>query len=458
MTSTVADPGRTSGVRHWSALGLLCTAFFVDVLASTAVFTAGPAIAASLDLSPVGLQWTFTAYALPAASLLLLGGRLSDRFGARSLLVVGLVLLVVASAVCGAATTGGVLLAGRVVQGVSAALTMPAALALVITTFAEPAERNRALAVWAAVGGIGATAGLVLGGLVTDGVGWRWVFWATIPVGLVGIALAPVLLRRSRRRPVGLDISGAALVTVGLAALVYGVSRVATVGWRHAETLGPMVLGVVLCGAFVVVEGRSADPLVPLRLFASRSLVAGNVALVVAGMCVDGLLFTVTTLTQTGLGWSAWDFAALASLMTVVSSAASWNAQRRIGVVGTRGVAASGMGLLALTGLTMAASTGGTQPAYLLAVGMLLFGAGMGGAFVAGSVAALSDVGEADSGIAAALQNVSFGVGTTLGVAVLATVAAATDDYGVAFVAGAALATLGLVAVLVLMPRATSRR
>jgi MFS family permease len=362
------------------------------------------------------------------------------------------VLLVVASTVCGAATTAEVLMAGRVVQGVSAALTMPAALALVITTFAEPAERNRALAAWSAVGGIGATAGLLLGGLVTDGAGWRWVFWANVPIGLVILMLVPVLLRAAPRHPARLDVPGAAVVSLGLAAVVYGVSRVPTLGWWHPETVGLMALGVVLCGVFVLVEARTDEPLVPLHLFRNRLLVAGNVTLVVAGMCVDGLLFTVTNLTQTGLGWSAREFALLTSVMTIVSTGTAWIAQRRVGAVGTRPVAATGMALLVLTGLTMAAGTDGTRPAYLLSVGMLFFGAGMGAAFVAGSIAALSDVDEADSGIAAGLQNVSFGVGTTLGVAVLATVAAASDGYWPALLAGAVLATVGLMTVTYLMP------
>ena len=445
--------------RQWVALAVLCCAFFIEVLATTSVFTAGPEIAEALGLSSSELQWTFTVCTLPAAALLLLGGRLADRYGARRLFVVGLLLLTVASAICGAAGSTGVLLAGRAAQGIAAALTMPAALSLVITIFTAEVDRNRALAAWSAVGGIGATAGLVLGGLVTDGLGWRWVFFSTVPIGLVLLAMVPAVLPPTPARPGRLDLLGALIVTLALAAFVYGVSGVPTRGWWHVQTLGAMVAGLLLGTLFVVVEARTRSPLVPLRLFARRHLLAGNLILVIAGMCVDGLLFTLTNLTQGGFGWSAWGFAALASIMTVVSIGATWAAQRLVGVLGTRRIAAAGLFLLVLGSAAFAVSVASAVPVHLLVVGMVLFGGGMGAAFVAGSIAALADVDPPDTGIAAGLQNVSFGVGTTLGVAILATVLGADGDgYRAAFLAGAVIATIGVVVALAVTPRAERTR
>jgi len=403
---------------------VLCLAFFLDVLASTSVFTAGPAIAEDLELSRASLPWLFTACTLPAGSLLLLGGRLADRFGARRMFMGGLVLLVVSSLACGVAPGPGVLLAGRVGQGVSAALTMPAALSLLLATFPGEAERNKALAAWSAVGGIGATAGLVVGGLVTSGVGWRWIFLGNVPVGLVMIALCPLLLRPVAPRPGRLDLRGAVVVSAALAAFVYGVSQVPTMGWLAPRTAGLMLTGLALGVWFARLERRTPDALLPPRLFQNRSLVRGNVVLVAAGMCVDGLLFALTNDTQGRRGWSAWDFALLTSVMTITSVGAAWLAQRLVTAVGTRIVAAAGLVLLALTSVLLMVATGVADPVVLLVTGMVLFGLGMGASFVAGSIASLSGVPARDSGVAAGVQNVSFGVGTTLGVAMLSTVAA----------------------------------
>jgi MFS family permease len=395
--------------RRWWALGLLCTAFFMDVLGSTIVYTAVPSIAADLGLAVAGAQWVFTAYALTYGGLLLAGGRTADLLGRRRVFMAGIAGFAVASMLCGLATAGWVLIGARVVQGAAAAVMSPAALSLLTTTFTAPAERNRALGVWSAVGGTGATAGLLVGGVLVDGPGWRWVFFLNVPLCAAMLALAPVLLTESTER---------------------------------------------------------ATRLLPLRLLRSRTLLGGNAVMLVAGMAVDGMLFTLTLYAQGVLGWSAVAFGLAVAVMTLASVAGSWAAQRAATRAGFRPVAAAGMVLLAgactlLTGV----SPGGGFARDLLP-GLVLFGLGMGAAFVAGSIASLAGVRAEDSGAASGLQNTSFNLGTALGVALLSTVAVArtgalrrgpaapgelTSGYAWAFGVAAVLCGLGLLAALLLL-------
>lgn len=456
------------GRRELLALCLLCLAFFIAVLGSTSVFTAGPAIQADLGLTQAGLQWTFTAATLPAGALLLVGGRLADLFGRRRMFMTGLALLVVSSLACGLAPSAVILIGARVVQGIAGAVLMPAALSLVMNTFPSGRPRTAALATWSAIGGIGATAGLLLGGLVTQGLGWQWVFWINVPVGLVTMALSPVVLREPARQlgSLRIDVPGTVTITLGLALVVYGITMVPERGWFDVQSALPLGLGLASLAGFAWVESHSDEPIVPARLLRSHALVGGNLVLVAAGMCVDGLLFTLTLFTQKTLGYSALQFGLVTAIMTTVSVGATYLAQRAMGRFGTRPVATTGLALLGLTCLTFAGTVrwGGTVAA--LGVGMLLFGLGMGGAFVAGSVASLADVPEADSGIAAGLQNISFSLGATLGVATLSTVAAATASHltsggtsprvgaaggqQAAFVVGAVLALAGCLATRVI--------
>jgi EmrB/QacA subfamily drug resistance transporter len=443
------------------ALALLCFAFFVDVMGSTSVFTASPALEHALGLTQTGLQWSLTAATLPAGALLLLGGRLADQFGRRRMFMTGLALLAASSLACGLAPNAAVLIAARTAQGVSGALLLPAALALVVGTFSEPADRNRALAAWSAIGGIGATTGLLLGGLVTAGLGWQWVFLVNVPAGLVMLALSPVLLTEpttgnpTRR----IDVPGTLTFCAGLAVLIYGVSQAPMLGWLDWRTSGLVAAGVALLAAFARIERLHPNPIVPPRLLRARLVISGNVTLLAAGMCVDGLLFTLTLFTQQVHGYSPLQFGAVTAVMTISSVAASAVAQRAVGRVGTRAVSAAGMVLLLLTCALFTVATFVDRQLAVLLAGMVVFGIGMGCAFVAGSVASLHDVPEQDAGVAAAVQNISFSSGATLGVAVLATVATAITPHATAvaargaFLAGAVVAVAGGIAALALRAR-----
>lgn len=459
--------------RRWWALGLLCMAFFMEVLGSTIVFTAAPSIARDLGFAAGGVQWVFTAFALTFGGLLLFGGRLADLLGRRRVFMAGIALFVLSSLLCGLAWSAAILIAARAVQGASAAILAPAALSLVMTTFDEGAERNKALAAWGAIGGIGATAGLLAGGLITDGLGWGWIFFINVPVGLGMLVASPVLLRESRdlQRRRAFDPGGAATITAALVLFVYAMTQAPEAGWASLQTIGLLVASAVLIALFVVIEARSAAPLLPLRLFRSRTLVGGNLVMIAAGMAVDGMLFIVTLYAQQVLGYTAVQFGLAVAVMTVTSIAGSYAAQHVVTRIGVRPVAAAGMVLLGVSCLLLTqVSVDGSFLGDLF-LGMLVFGLGMGGAFVAGTIASLSGVAEQDAGVASGLQNTSFSIGTALGVAVLSTAAVArtngviagtgqapspfalTAGYQFAFAAAVVVAVLGLVASLALLGR-----
>jgi EmrB/QacA subfamily drug resistance transporter len=455
--------------RRWYALGLLCMAFFMVVLGSTIVYTAVPSIARDLGFSVEGAQWVFTAYALTFGGLLLFGGRTADLLGRRRMFVVGVALFVLSSLLCGLSWDGGVLIGARAVQGAAAAIMSPAALSLVMTTFTQPAERNRALGVWSAVGGTGATAGLLVGGLLVDGPGWRWVFFLNVPVGVAMLAAVPALLAESAERTAErrFDPAGAVTATLGLIALVYAVTAAPTAGWASASTIVLLLVAALLLAVFVAVEARSAAPLLPLRIFRSRTLVGGNLVMLVAGMAVDGMLFTLTLYAQNVLGYSAIAFGLAVAVMTLASIGGSWTAQRTVTRIGFRPVAAAGLVLLGVACALLIGVSPGGDFAHDLFLGLFVFGLGMGGAFVAGSISSLADVDEQDAGVASGLQNASFNIGTALGVALLSTVAVARTDalrhggtagagmltsgYSWAFAAAVVVCVLGLVAALTLL-------
>jgi MFS family permease len=462
------EPSRTTSRvdgRRWLGLGLLCLAFFLDVMASTSVFTASPQIQRALNLSQTGLQWSFTAATLPGGALLLVGARTADVFGRRRTFMIALAGVGLSSLACGLARSAPTLIAARVVFGAVSAFLMPAALALLIETFVEETERGRALAAWSAIGGIGATAGLVLGGLVTDGLGWRWVFLINVPTAALMLALGPLLLSEPAERHAAPRVAfrWIAGFSIGLALGVYGVSEIPLYGWHSWRTLGLALSGLVVLAAFALVQRGREHQLLPDALRRSRAFRRGNLTVLVAGMCVDGLLFTLTLYTQKVWGYTPLEFGAVTAVMTVGSSAAAVVAQRAVATLGGRLVSLIGLGLLIVTCLDFAVATVSGAPHWLLLIGMVVFGCGMGCAFVAGSVDSVQDAGEREAGIAAAIQTIAFSTGATLGVAALSSIAgsrsnslvatvgaAAANASGArfAFVAGAVIAAVGLLVVL----------
>jgi EmrB/QacA subfamily drug resistance transporter len=443
--------------RRWKALALLCTAFFMVILDSAIVVVALPSIGADLQFSAGDLQWVLSAYLLSFGGLLLLGGRAADLLGRRRVFMVGTGLFALASLACGLAVSVPALITARVVQGVAAAIMTPTALSIVTTTFEEGAERNKALGIWAAIGGIGATAAWLVGGPITEGLGWEWIFFINVPVALVVVALSPVLLRESRNREHGrrFDLAGAVTVTAALVALVYAVVEAPRAGWTDAQTLGLLALSVALLTLFARIEARSEAPLAPLRLFHSRALVGGNLVMFALGMLAFGMPFILTQYAQDVLHYSPLEFGLASVVMPVTAAVGSITGQvvatrgglRRLAVAG---LALTGAGCLLLTQVSVDGSYFGD-----IFFGLLVFGPGLGAAYVAGSIVSLAGIRDADAGLASGLSNSSFQIGGAVGVAILSTVAvshahgndplaALTNGFQAAFAAAIVFAALGL--------------
>lgn len=426
---------------------LLGTAFLMTILDGTSLLTALPSIGRDLHLGGPVLQWTVTAYALAFSGPLLLCGRATDLLGRRRMFLTGMVLRVVASLLCGLTPSAGILVAGRALQGLSAAIIAPAALSMVTNAFPEGPERNRALGIWGGIGGVGATAGLLLGGLITETFGWPWVFWINVPVGLAVLALAPAVLVESRGPARGrpFDLAGAATVTPAMTLLVLAIIGLPAAS--PARTAGLLAGAAGFAALFALVERRSAAPLLPLGALRSRSLTGGNVVMLLAGMTVDGMLVTLTAYGQRVLGWSPIRFGLMAAVMTVTSVAGALVSQRRVTRTGVRRVAVTGTALLACASALLVPA-GSPLP---IAAALLVFGAGMGAAAVGAQIAALSGVAVEHSGLAAGLADTSFAVGTALGVAVCGSVAVAGGPRA-AFVAAGVFACAGTAAALTLLP------
>jgi EmrB/QacA subfamily drug resistance transporter len=438
-TRTVPDP------RRWWALALLCGAFFMVILDAAIVTVALPAIEAELGFSAQGLQWVVSAYALTFAGLLLLGGRAADLLGRRRVFMVGVFLFTAASLLCGLAWSDEALIGARAFQGIGAAIMTPSALSIITTSFEEGAERNKALGIWGALGGIGATTAWLIGGPLVDGPGWEWIFYINIPVGLVALALSPLLLRESRAATAerSYDPGGALTITGALALLVYALVEAPNTGWGDPRTIVLLAAAAALIGAFVLIEARHRAPLVRLGIFRSRTIVGANAVMLVFGALPYGLGFVLTLYAQQVLGYSAVKFGLTSLVFPVTAALGSIVGQSIVLRVGFRPVAAFGMALMGAGSLLLTqVSVGGTYFGDIF-FGLLVFGPGVGLAFVTASIAALAGVSERESGLASGLSNTSFQIGAALGVAIVTTVAVTrTDDYLAANVGANPLAAL----------------
>jgi EmrB/QacA subfamily drug resistance transporter len=442
MSSTLAIGSR----RRWSALALIVTAQFMVILDVAIVNVALPSIKSDLGFSQTSLQWVITAYAILFGGALLLGGRLADLLGRRRLFVAGLALFAISSLLCGLAWSEASLIAFRGLQGLGGALLAPAALSLLMTTFAEGRERNLALGIYGAASGSGAAAGVLLGGVLTSYLSWSWIFFVNVPVGVAAIALTPFLLRESRAELLHrhFDVAGAATITGGLMLLVYALTRATTDGWSSGVTIGLLVAAAALVAAFAVVESRSASPLLPLRIFRRRTLTAANAAIAIVGAVAFSEFFLLTLYLQEVLHYSAirtgLSFTAFAGTVVVASNAA----QALVGRIGVRATLTAGLALSTLSVALLTRLPVDGQYFWDLFPGFVLGGAGMGLSFVPVTIASLQGVDRADAGIASGLVNTSRQIGGAIGLAVASTIAAtATHGYasahGVAASAGPAL-------------------
>src|SRR5512132_3002568 len=293
--------------RRWLILAIVGAAFFMTVLDVAIVNVAIPSIQTDLNVTETTVQWVLIAYAITFGGFLLLGGRMADLLGRRRIFVVGLVLFTLASLACGLASSAGMLIMSRAVQGVGAAIISPAALSIVTTTFAEGAERNKALGIWGALGGSGAAAGVLIGGILTEYLGWEWIFFVNVPVGALVFALALPFVPESRAE-LGhhrFDVAGAVTVTGGLALLVYAISKAPDVGWGSARTILLLLASGVILAAFVLIELRGRAPLMPFSIFRIRSVLGANVVGFLLGAVIFANFLVLTLYVQQILGWSA---------------------------------------------------------------------------------------------------------------------------------------------------------
>jgi EmrB/QacA subfamily drug resistance transporter len=416
--------------RRWKALALLCGAFFMVILDSAIVIVALPSIQTDLGFSEQGLQWVISAYALTFAGLLLLGGRAADLLGRRRMFIAGVVVFTTASLLCGLAWSEEALIGARAFQGVGAAIMTPTALSIISTSFPEGSERNKALGIWGALGGVGATAGWLIGGPLTDGPGWEWIFFINIPLGVAALALSPTLLRESRgaltRR--SYDPAGALTITGALVLLVYAVVEAPDAGWGDAQTLLVLAGSALFLAAFALIESRHPAPLMPLRFLRSRVRIGANLALLVTGALIWGMTFTLTLYGQQVLGYSALEFGLGTAVFAALVPVGSIVGQALVLRVGFRPIATVGLVLLGAASLAFTqVSVGGSYVDDML-LGLVLLGPGLGAAFVTATVAGLADVAEHESGLASGLSNTAFQMGAAIGTAIATTVAVSRSE------------------------------
>jgi EmrB/QacA subfamily drug resistance transporter len=460
------------GVDHrWLALALVCLVQFMVILDIAIVTLALPSIKTALGFSETGLQWVISAYTLTFGGLLLLGGRAGDLLGRRRVLIAGVTVFTAASLVCGLASSSGMLIAARAVEGVGAAIIAPATLAIVSTTFPDGAERNKAMGIFFAMGGLGPAVGVLAGGLLTSGPGWQWIFFINLPIGVLALFLAPRLLVESRadlghRR---FDAAGALLGTAGLSLLVYAVVSTNTHHWGSATTIGLLAGAAVLLAGFLAIEARSRYALMPLGFFRNLTVSGANAVGLMLGTSIFAMFFFLSLYMQQVLHYSA-TTAGLAFLVVALLVAVfSGVGQAVVTRIGVKPVLAVGMALIAASQLWFARlPVGGSYGADILP-GFVVVAAGLGLAFVSVGIAGLTGVRERDAGLASGLINASQQIGGAIGIAITSTIAAAhtthlltaghaiggalTSGFHVAFLVSAAFAAAGAVLALAMVGR-----
>ena len=417
--------GRGHSVNPWLVLVLVCLAQFMVILDATIVNVALPSIQADLEMTESGLQWVVNAYALLFGGFLLLGGRAGDLIGRKRVFLAGLVVFTAASLLCALAQGETMLILARGLQGLGAALVSPAALSIVTTTFAEGAERTKALGVWAAIAVGGGAVGLVLGGLLVETLSWPWIFFVNVPVGIAAFAVSLRYVPESKDTHVhkSFDLAGAVAVTAGLIALVYGIVRSAESGWGSGEVLGILAVAAVLLVAFVFIERRSAEPLVRLSIFSVRTVRAANVAMFVVAAGLFAMFFFNTLYVQRVLGFSPLEagFAFVPFTAGVIIGAGL--SQKLVPALGAREVPIIGAAIGALGLLLFLRLTPDSSYVADLLPGIMLTSIGMGLVFVPITLIATSGIPGDDAGLASGLFNTSQQIGGALGLALLSTLA-----------------------------------
>src|SRR3954463_13119870 len=465
----IAQP--TSRVNENAVLAVVAVAQFMVILDATIVNVALPTIKVDVGFSEQSLSWVLNAYTLMFGGFLLLGGRLADRLGRRRLFVAGIAVFSGASLLCGVSQSEGMLLVARGLQGLGGAMVSPAALSIILTTFAEGSGRNRALAVWGAIAGVGGAIGLLLGGVIVEVLTWRWVFFINVPIGAVVLALTPRIVPESRSEAAsegGYDAGGAVAITLGTIALVFTLIKADSWGWTSGRALVGLAVAAVLIVAFVAIERRHRDPLVPLRIFSNRSLAASDATMLVVAAALFGMFFFCTLYLQQVLGYSALRTGLAYLPFSVTLIGASALASRLVDRFTPKPVLSAGL-LVSTAGFVLLTLVDGhADYASHVLPAMVVIGLGLGMSFVPITIAATNGVAAEDSGLASGLLNTTQQVGGSLGLAVLSAVStsrvtsglhdgsalpvALTHGFTSAFTVSAILCAAAAVLAIVLLP------
>jgi EmrB/QacA subfamily drug resistance transporter len=459
-----ADP------RRWTALAVIALAQFMVIMDTSIIGVALPDIQTDLGFSPEALSWVFNAYVVAFGGLLLLGGRLSDLLGAKRVFAAGWIVLAAGSLAAGLADSTGLEVAARAVQGAGAALIAPSALTLLMMLFGhDPKELMKAFAVYGAAAPAGGTAGVFLGGVITEWISWPWVFYVNIPIALIVLAVTPTLMPGAAARRGSIDLAGAVTATAGLALTVFGIVRAPEQGWGSAETLGVIAGGLVLLAAFVAIQAQRREPLMRLGIFRTPNLAAANLAQLLLGAAWIPMWFFLNLYLQEVLGYGAFEggaallpmTVAILVLMVVVAPRVINRFGFKAPIVGGMLVLAAGMAVLSLV------RPDGNFAADVLPAS-LIAATGMALAFIPSLGTAISSAKPEEGGLASGIVNTAYQVGSALGLAAMTAVAtsqgadrlgeveALTDGYSAAFVGAAGIAVVGalVAAALLRVPKA----
>ena len=417
--------------RKWLVLAVTVAAQFMVIVDVSVVNVALPAIKHDLHFSQDNLQWVITAYAILFGGTLLLGGRLADLLGRRRLFMAGVAVFTVGSLLSGLAWSAGALIVTRALQGLGGALLAPAALSIIVTTFREGRDRNRALGVMGAASGSGGAVGVLLGGILTSDLSWSWIFFVNLPVGVAVLAVSPWLLSESRAELSHrhFDVAGAVSITAGMMVLVYAITRASQHGWGSGVTVGLLAAAAALIVAFVAIEARSPAPLLPLRIFRGRTLSAANATSAMVGAAAFGQFFLLALYLQQILGYSAVKTGVAFIAITVTIILLSNLAQSLTTRLGARPVLSAGLLLTAAGGALYARMPAGGHYFWDVFPGLLVSGVGLAFTFVPVVIAGLTGVQPADAGVASGLLNTSRQIGGAIGLAAVTTIASTAAGH-----------------------------
>jgi EmrB/QacA subfamily drug resistance transporter len=420
----------TQEPRRWKALALLSLAQFLIIMDTSIIGVALPEIQQQFGFTQSDLQWIFSAYVIVFGALLLLGGRVSDIIGQRRIFVIGFAILTAASVLAGLAPNGTILIAARALQGVGAALIAPSALSMVMNLFTIPSERNKAMGFWGAAAPAGGTAGVFLGGILTAYVDWSWVFLINVPIGIGVLTLSGALLPKdeNKKQTGRVDYPGALSITGALVLLVYAIVTANDAGWSSLQTVSLLLTSAGLLGAFIMIQKRSRDPLIPLRIFRTTNLLASNVVMALLGAAWIPMWFFLNLYLQQVQGYGAFESGLALLPMTAAIMALMIGASSRlIRLLGVKHSLVAGLGLLAVAMLMFVATPSATDGSFITHVlpASLVAAGGMSLAYIPALMSAVSHARKEESGLASGIVNTSYQIGSALGLAIVVAIASA---------------------------------